>query len=242
VNADVILLAHFREDTEVGLYRGAVMLLSLLSIVAETLSTGVFPRMARLIGQPGQAGEELHFVSRVMLAFSLPAATGGFLLATPLLIFIGGADFAGSAPLFKIMIFLIPFRFLSNCYGMTLSALDQQSDRTRGALLAAVFNLAVNAWALPHYGAVGAATTTLCTEILLFCWMQWRVSSVVEGLRLDRILLQTGIPALCMGIFLFFLPSLHVLIAIGLGGMVFAGIGYGTGAWNRKDFSRLRKV
>ena len=51
LNADVLLLGHFRGDTEVGVYRGAVMLISLFPVVAETLNTAVFPRMAKHLGQ-----------------------------------------------------------------------------------------------------------------------------------------------------------------------------------------------
>ncbi len=242
LTVDVVLLAHARGDADVGVYRGAVMLLTMLTLLAETLSTGVFPRMARHLGRPDLAGIELRFASRVLLAFSIPAAVGGMLTAEPLMVLLGGPDYAASALPFLMMVPLLPLRFLSNSYGMTLSALDRQEDRTRGAVIAAGFNVLVNLYAIPRFGVLGAAGTTLLTELLLYLWTQWRVLPLVDRLDLGRPLVRVAIPTLAMGLGIAVLPDLHVVLRIVVGVAIFAVIGRLTDAWHPSDLRRLREV
>jgi len=242
LTVDVLLLAWMRDDTEVGVYRGAVMLITLFPVIANTLTTGVYPRLSRCLGQPAQAGEELRFVCRILLAVSVPAAVGGVLLAEPLMIFIGGAPFSVSAAPFVVMAPLLPLRFLNNGYATTLSALDRQTDRTRGVFGAAVINLAANLAVIPAYGAVGAAATTLLTEISLAIWLRWRIQPLVTGLGLWRTLLRVGLPAAAMAAALIAAPALHVLLAVLLGAAVYGGCGLLSGAWRPRDLKRLRRV
>jgi O-antigen/teichoic acid export membrane protein len=242
LSVDVLILAYMHGDAEVGAYRGAVMLIALFPIIANTLTTGVFPRMARHLGSPGAAGAELGFVSRVLLAISLPAAVGGMIVAEPLMVFLGGSDFAVSALPFAIMAPLLPLRFLNNGFATTLSALDRQGDRTRGVFLAALINIAANLAVIPVYGAAGAAATTLATEVVLMAWLYWRIQPVVSGLQLFRSIIQVAIPAAVMGGALLVLPSIHVLLTVGAGVSVYAAAGWLSGAWHPRDFSRLRRV
>lgn len=246
LSVDVLMLGRMRGDTEVGIYRGAVMLLSLFPIVAETLSTGIYPRMARHLGRADLAGEELRFATRILLAVSVPAAVGGMLTARPLMVFLGGPEFAASALPFIVMAPLLPLRFLNNGYGMTLSALNRQGDRTRGAIFAAVLNIGVNLWAIPRYGALGAAGTTLLTEVALAGWMRWRIVPLVSGLGLTETLLRVGIPAAVMaGVLagvLAVVPEVHVVLTIALGVAVYAVCGRLTGALRPGDLQSLRRV
>lgn len=242
LTVDVVLVQLAWGDAEVGLYRGAVMLLTLLTIVAETLSTGIFPRMATHLGKPAAAGAELAFASRILLALAVPAAVGGMMTAEPLMVLFGGQAFASSAAPFLLMAPLLPFRFLSNGAGMALSALDQQGDRTRGALIAAVLNVAVNLYVIPRYGAMGAAGSTLLTEIVLWAWMQWRVSKVVTGLGLPVTLVRVALPAAAMAGALWALPELPVILSIVVGIGVYGAGALWTGALDRRDLARLRGV
>ncbi len=242
LNGDVLLLAWLRGEGEVGLYRAAVMFIALFPIVADTFTTGLYPRMARHLGQPGAAAEELRFAARVLIAVSLPAAVGGALTARPLMVFVGGASFAAAAPLFMVMAPLLPLRFLNNALAMTLSALDRQDDRTRGVFFAACFNIGVNLLVIPRHGALGTAATTLLTEVLLYLWFAWRTAPLVGAYGLGETLGRVGVAALGMGVSLWLLPTLHVVFTITLGGLIYLGLALLTGAVHRGDLSRLRRV
>lgn len=242
LSVDVLLLAELRDDTEVGIYRGAVMLIALFPVIANTLNRGLFPRMSRFVGDPAAAGRELSFAARVLWAVSIPAAVGGMLTAEALLVFLGGDAFAVSALPFMVMAPLLPLRFLNNSFGMTLSTLNRQTDRTRGVAAAAFLNLLANLAVIPTWGATGAAATTLATEVFLMGWFGWCVRPLVRDVSLAGSLLRTGTPAVVMAAALVWVPTPHVLLSIALGVTVYAITGLATGAWHPRDLKRLRRV
>jgi O-antigen/teichoic acid export membrane protein len=242
LSVDVLMIGHFQGDHEVGLYRGSVMLLSLFPIVADTISTGIYPKMARHLGDKEAAGQELHQATRVLLAFSVPAAVGGVLVAYPLLVFLGGEAYGSSAVLFAIMVPLLPLRFLDNCYGMVLQTLNRPGDQTKGSLLASVVNVIANLLLIPKFGAMAAACNTLLTEVVLLSFLSWRVAPLVVRPNLLRTLIRVGVPAACMAVTIHFLPEWHVIITIAVGGAVYAVLGYATGAWRPRDLRYLKKV
>ncbi len=242
LSVDVLMLQQMHGEAEVGIYRAAAVVISLLPQVADTITTGIFPRMARHLGQPLAAGEELSFTTRVLLAIGVPATIGGLMLAEPLVVLMGGEDFASAALPFMIMAPMLPIRFLTNAYGMTLTSLDRQGERTRGTLYAAVVNILLNLAIIPVWGVEGAAATTLATDILLVSWLRWRVGPLVQEYRIGGMLLRTGVPAILMGGALWLLPPLPVLLSITIGAAVYAVAGYLSGAWHPRDLSRLRRV
>lgn len=242
LSVDVLLLAWLAGDAELGVYRAAVMLLALFPIVAETFTTGLFPRMARHLGRPDLAGAELRFASRILLAVSVPAAAGAMLTAEPLLVFLGGAPFAASAVPFVVMAPLLPLRFLNNGYGMTLTALDRQELRTRGVFCAALLNIVANLLVLSRYGAVGAAATTVFTEMMLFAWNSRAIAPIARGLRLGESLARVGLATAAMAAVLLLLPPVHVLVTIATGVAVYAGAALLTGGLHRDDLRHLRSV
>ena len=242
LSVDVLLLEEICGDTEVGIYRGAVMLIALFPVLANTLTTGVYPRMSKHLGDPEAAGAELSFVARILLAISVPAAVGGMLVAEDLMIFIGGDAWGVSALAFMVMAPMLPLRYLNNGLGMTLSALDAQKDRTRGVFLAAVLNLAANAVVIPEHGAVGAAATTLATEVALAIWFHWKVRPHITGMGLFPTLARVCAPAAAMGAAIWFLPAWHVTLVIAVGIAVYAAGALATGAIRRGDWRALRRV
>jgi O-antigen/teichoic acid export membrane protein len=231
-----------RGDAEVGLYRGAVMLLSLFPIVADTISTGLFPRMAQHLGDREAAGRELHFATRVLLAVSMPVAVGGVMTAGPLMVLLGGEEFGASAPLFALMVPILPLRYLDNAYGMVLQSLNRPADQTRGSIIAAVVNVALNLVFIPRYGALAAAGATVVTEVVLVVWLRACIAPLVTGGSMLGVLVRVGVPVACMAAVLHLLPPVHVTVTIAVGAVVYSAVGLATGAWHPRDLARLRRV
>lgn len=242
LTVDVLMLAAMRDDAEVGLYRGAVSLIALFPVVANTLTMGMYPKMARHLGSPDRAGDELGFAVRVLLLVSAPAAVGGMLVAEPLMVFLGGDEYAGSALPFLVMAPMLPIRFVNHAYAMALSTLDRQADRTWGTAIAAVVNVALNLWLIPIYGALGCAAATLLTEIVLAAWMAVRARGLVVGVGFLGAVGRVSVAAGVMAAALVVLPPVHVVVDVLVGAVVFVAAGRATGAWSPADLRRLRRV
>jgi len=240
--SDVLVLKEFHGDEEVGLYRAATILILQLPVVAVILNKGIFPRMARRLGDPDAAGSELAFSVRALLAVSIPVAIGGICVAGPLLVLIVGDQYRDATTAFVLLLAMVPFRFVNNAYENALSALNQQPARTRGVFYAALFNLVANLLVIPRFGATGAAATTLFTDILLTVYLAIRITPNVRGVRVGRSIVVTILPALPMALVVLALPGWHVLLRIGVGAVVYLALGYLSGAWEKGDIRVLRNI
>ena len=241
---DILMLMALTEDgdTEIGLYRAAAFFLLQLPFLANILIRGVYPRMAQHLNNPDATAKELTFILRILLLLSIPIAVGGMCVAEPLLVLIGGTAYLPAVPALLILLPALPLRFLNAAFGMTLSALNRQKRRARIDLIAAVVNFFANLVVIPFYGFIGAAFTTLLTDIILCVLLGNQARKLSTPLSWKRILALTIIPTLIMGVVVILLVNVHVLIRIGLGAMLYLGFTYLMGAWNKDDLSQLKRI
>ncbi len=242
LGVDVIMLEHFHGDAQVGLYRAAAVLILNIPVLAEILSAGLYPKMSRHVDEPEKAATEMRFTARMLLALSVPIAMGGMCLAEPLVVMMGGQDYAAAALPLLVMLPLLPLRFLNNGQGMALSAMNLQKDRTRGVFLAALFNLVANFIAIPAYGATGAAATTLLTELLLGAFFAVRLRQVIRNLGILESLVRSLLPSAVMAVTVLYVPLPNVLLSILAGAGVYAVLGFLARAWRWSDLARLRGI
>jgi O-antigen/teichoic acid export membrane protein len=240
--SDLLVVSAFWPDEEVGLYRVASILILQLPLLASILNRGLYPRMSRQAGDPEGAGEVMGFALRILLVTSLPLAVGGMLVAGPLLDLLVGPDYAAAAPLLMVMLPILPLRFVNNMLGNGLSALDRQNDRTRGTFLVAVFNVATNLALVPFLGALGAAVTTVASEVLLLAWQVVRIRPVVGRVALAGPLLRILPGLVAMAAVVVVTAEAPVLARIGLGALGFALVGWVTRAWTLADVKGLLRV
>lgn len=240
--ADILLLQWFCDDAEVGVYGAPAGVLLQLAFIATIISRGVFPRMAAHVGDPVAAGHELRFQSRMLLAFSLPVAVGGAVVATPLVQLLFGAGFEGSVVPLLWLLATVPVRFLNNGLGMSLTALDMQRERSRIDGLGAGVNVLVNLVAIPYAGAVGAAATTLLTDSVILLSLMLSAGKASRGFSLVGVTVRTLAASLVMAGAVLAVPGLPVAARVAIGAVVYLPAALLTGAIRWDDPRRLRRI
>ncbi len=241
--ADTLMLKEFRPDEEVGWYRLAALLGLQLPVAAQILSRSIYPKLSKMHDRLDEAADELSFALRLLLTSSLPAAVGATVLALPIVVFLGGSEaYAPAAPALMLLMPMLPLRFVNNGLGTALSALDRQHIRTRGVALAAGFNVVANFIAIPIWGYLGAAGTTLATDLLLTFFLWWNVRQALPALRMGGAVVRTLLPALAMGAVVALLPPMHVVLAVVIGAAAVLPLMRLSGAWQAGDLRRLRAI
>lgn len=239
--ADILLLQLLTDHVEVARYVAPARVLLQAALVANVLSRGFYPRLAQLKDDPAAAGAELRFLTRSLLLGSLPILVGGVVLAEPLIRLVSEAYMDAWGP-FLFLLAAMPVRFLNNGYGLALAAFDQERVRMRIDMLGAVLNVGLNLVFIPVYGALGAAATTLATDVVLNVCLQWRLRRSTVGFGLFSPLRRAAAPALVMGGVLMILPEMPVLAAVMVGVLVYAAASFLTGAISVADLRRLARV
>jgi O-antigen/teichoic acid export membrane protein len=159
---DVYILERLHGIEAVGSYNAAFRLVDAVRLLAAAALAVAYPSLctARTLAP-------LWRLSTALVAASVPVAGAVFMTASPLLVTLYGSAFASAAPALQALAFSIPLFFLNYALTHQMIAWEQQRAYLTVALAALVTNLVGNALLIPQFAAIGAAWSTLITEVVL---------------------------------------------------------------------------
>lgn len=168
---DYILLGQISTLVGVGLYQVAYKPTNVIVYFGATIAGTLFPVLARppYDETPGAFRKALRGLG--ILAPAMVLGVAG--LARPLLVLVYGDSYAPAAPLFVLLAGSAAFNWLYSPLAMALQARDREVTWLLALAAALILNATANLWAIPRYGAAGAALTTLASEALLLCTGAW---------------------------------------------------------------------
>ena len=157
---DQTLMVPLSDATALGLYVVAVTVAELPLVVNNAVRDVMFSQDSET-----SEDEALARSSRVstLVTFTL---CSGIALATPLVPFVFGADFAGAIPVILVLLVAVVAGNPGSIAGVGLSARGHPELRSVSLLIACVVNAAVVVVLVPHLGAMGAAIATLAGNVL----------------------------------------------------------------------------
>lgn len=165
-NSDFLFLRGFRDSAAVGLYAAAYTLVSFFLNLGAAYTMSLLPPMTRL-RHDATAARALYDRSMVqVLAGAIPIATGGFLIAGPVIAMVFGARYGESAAPLRILMLSIPAALIRNVAQSVLVGYGRQDQLLHTAIWATAINLLLNLTLIPVWGLIGAAVATLATEVI----------------------------------------------------------------------------
>jgi O-antigen/teichoic acid export membrane protein len=96
----------------------------------------------------------------------LAVAAVAFVIATPLLVFLYGADFAAATTPFRILCLGLPIVFAIWILHAIAISVDRERLLLKTGLIGLAVNVGINLYAIPRYGADGAAVATVVGEVV----------------------------------------------------------------------------
>lgn len=165
---DVVMLTALRTPYETGLYAAAVRLIEFGYIIPMILVNTLFPTLARL-----HATDPAGF-QRVFQRLLATVAWGGIATAAVLglgsrnwIEWIYGSSFAAAAPVLAIGAASCVFAGLGAVRSQWLLLNGLQHYGLYYVSLGAGLSFALNGWLIPQFGALGAASASLVTQIFI---------------------------------------------------------------------------
>lgn len=241
-NSDLLFIRAFRDRPTVGLYAAAYALVSFLINVGATYSLSLVPAFTTMRGEP-VARSATYAASWVRaVAIVLPIAVGGAMIATPAMTLVFGREFAPAGPVLVVLMVSVPLSVLRSIATAALMAERREDILLRTVFLAAAANVAMNLFAVPKYGMLGAAAVTVVTEVLRTVLAQWHAARL--GFRAPtmrrhwRASLATIVMAGVLATGITGSPVASIL----LGAVAFAGVMLALGAVRRGEDGGLEFV
>jgi len=164
---DTVMLSLLKGDQDTGLYNAAYLLIFSLTFVAYILIMSVFPKLSLL-------AKESITKFRLLYRQTLYLMTGAgliilglsTLIAKWLIVYLYGPDFLPAVKIFYILSLAVFFSFLAHVWLYTLNALGKQIAYTLATFLGLVINVILNFFWIPKFSYLGAAWSTVLTEII----------------------------------------------------------------------------
>jgi O-antigen/teichoic acid export membrane protein len=215
---DIVILQAIKGAVIVAQYSTAYKWLLAINIIPAFFTQALFPVMSR------QAKEDIPALTRtftfgikLLFAITLPLAVIFTVLAEPLTLILGGAQYVPNGVIaLQLMIWSIPIGWMNSLTQYVLIAVGLQRMITRAFAVAVTFNIVVNILFIPQFNFQAAAIATILSELVLFVpfiyllrskldtysllSLIWRPIIAVVAMVLPVILLHTQpIPALMIG-------------------------------------------
>lgn len=165
--ADSVLLSLLRPLEELGWYALPYKVLESLLFFPAMMGGLLLPSLSKSAASNGrQFAEALSAATSLFLLLAIPTVAL-LLLGAPWVIgVLGGSAFSPSIPVLRILAVALGALFFGNLYGNGAIALGAQQSLLKAALVLALLNILVNLVVIPRYSFLGAAWTTLGTEVL----------------------------------------------------------------------------
>jgi O-antigen/teichoic acid export membrane protein len=193
---DIVMLGQMAPVAALGLYSAAYKPINMAVYFGATVAGTLFPLMAQAtqVEVPAAFVRAMRGLGVVAPAFAL-AFSG---LAGPMLNLLFGAEYLAAAPILIILAWSAAANWLYGPLGIALQARDHERSWLVGLIFAFVLNATGNVWAIPRWGALGAAGSTLVSELALLgigVGFVWGKLNIIPPPR--RVL--TGLAASLMG-------------------------------------------
>jgi len=222
---DTVMLRYMRSEKEVGLYVASYRMMAIAISFAPILAQVFFPLLSETTGQDHENEQRyLGWLGQASVGLALPIATGGFILAEPLTRFVLGAQYIGTATLFRWLMLTIIAGPMASYFGSQLIPIAREKKYLYAVIAGAVVNVALNVFLIPRYGAIAAAFTTAISQAVVAFMNYYFVRDLHRPSLLGALALSATASAI-MATMLLVARSvfpLHVMVQIALGASVYA--------------------
>lgn len=243
LKGDVIILSLTRTQTEVGLYGAAYKVLDVITVIPMIFMGLVLP----LLSNAWSAGRQDEFRRKLTKAFdalslgALPLALGTLPVARDLMALVAGREFAPSGGYLSVLMLAGAAVFWSALFGHAIVALGMQRKMIAAYAIDAALSLALYAWAVPRYGGVGAAWVTVFAEGFIMVVTAWAVIAKLRAAPPLRTFTKALVASVIMTLIVAALAPVNVLVRIGIGMLVYAGLLAAFGVLTKDLVASLRK-
>lgn len=202
---DILLLGQLSSTTALGLYNVAYKPTHLAVYLGGTLAGPLFPLLSRAHEDRPPPSFRIALRGLGVAAPAMALILSG--LATPLIELLYGREYRAAAPILVVLAWSAAAHWLYAPLGVALQARGQERWWLACLLGGLLLNGLGNVWAIPKWGALGAATMTLISELALLAMGSLLVARCVRALPSLRLLAAGAVATAVAGALLWLMPG-----------------------------------
>ncbi len=228
-SVDTILIGHYMQSSDVGIYRVGLQLSGVLYIFSSSICSALYPKVSRwgVIGEKELIEKSLSRGITYSLFLIIPFVAGGILLGDVILLYLYSPEFASGYTTFVILLISQIANIFHSFYLTYLSALDKLKESFIFMLISVVTNIGLNLILIPIMGISGAGIATVL-NLSSNAFMAKQLLSQNMNIRLENtvgyIFKATVIMSLFIAVYRMIVPITGIwlmVVPIILGGVIY---------------------
>ena len=240
---DQVMLSFMTTDAIVGAYSAAYKIIDVLAILPGILVTALYPVFSKYHATDTRLLKKTFNLSlRYVITLSIPIVIGGFLLSGPLINLVYGPEYADSAMVLKILIFISLFGFINSPLFVLLNSIDKQKITMINTAFTALANIVMNAILIPKYGIIGAAFATIVSEITFLILSAYQIRKSGIELNLLSKAYKPLISSIVMGVFVWYFISWNIFILIPVAALIYFIVLYLLKEFDKEDIDIVKEI
>jgi O-antigen/teichoic acid export membrane protein len=240
---DTILLGLWITDAAVGQYNAAYNLIFTLLTLTGSLNGALLPSLSRVFVQDRARTQAIfQRVIRYLFIFSLPIAVGTTILARDIVLTLYGNDLAGAITPLQVLIWVLPILTFTSLCGSITTVFHLEKQTARVNVVNAMANFALNLYAIPNFGLLGASVATVLTELIGLLQFGIILRRDFDWGGILRSFAQPLIAAAVMAIGVLLVRDSLQLWAVGAGAGFYISASYILGVWTFQELKTLSKT
>ncbi|AVK50122.1 hypothetical protein AXY43_20190 [Clostridium sp. MF28] len=230
VNSDATMLGILVSDQAVGIYSLVAKVYTIVKQLLSAILIVTLPRFSVYLGNNDidKYNCLLKKVFNALISILLPAIVGLFMLSEHIINILGGTEYQDGYIALKILSIGLMFAILAYFYsGCILLPYKKEKNFLIATIMGALANIVINFIVIPRYSYIGASSTTVLAELIVFAFC-WYYSRKLVQVKFDRkVLLSVGISCIAIIIICHFTTiKLGVGILPGIVSIALSGISY----------------
>jgi O-antigen/teichoic acid export membrane protein len=240
-----VILFNVSGSDSAGWYNGAYRLIVFVLFIPSVVNVSIFPVMSRLFVT---SRDMLRFATekyfKYMAMLGIPMGIGTLLLAGRIIGLILGPGFENSAIALQILIWSAVFLFMGSPFTRLLETSNNQIAVTKITLLCMATNVVLNIMLIPYFGYIGAAVTTVFTELISMALCMYSGSRIYDGILKNGFndMLKATLSTLPMVAFILLFNSLDTLLIIPISAVVYFIALYLLGGFKGEDIALFKSA
>ena len=183
MSLDTTMLGIMKNVDEVGLYTAATKIIKIISTILASISTVMLPRLSFYIeNKMKEKYEELLIDStNITLMFSIPCSFGLAIISKDILYVFSGKEFESAYISLIVLAINQIFSSIDRIFAwQILMPVRKEKIVLISTIVGALSNFILNIFVIKLLGYVGAAITTMCSEIFVFIVLCWFCRNMVN--------------------------------------------------------------
>lgn len=218
VRVDIILLSLLgRSTSEIGWYSASTRIIDTLGVFPFLIMGGTFPIMADLYKNQRQKFDLFYEKSLKLLFFAgVPTIIITYMLSRHVIILLFGKQYYPSIAALKIQIFQMGFIFVNSLLINALIAMEKQKILFLITAICVPLNIGLNYFLILKFGYLGAAYTSVLTQLCLFAIAGYFAEKNLKSNNLISLVLKFGSVAVIQGVAIYLLRGRPLALALPL--------------------------